>query len=295
MSNGITPVSPLGDSERILSQAPISRDRIVTKQSQSPASQLKTVQTLMIVDGTDVQQDVTRRDDIFSQFAKYTLERAQLVRVNSWEEFLNTLQKYESIDRLVIYSHSVPGTIGIAGEFKNLSTLAQEYKGKRLPRITGQIDFEGCDVGERSEEIVPFLRLFNAPLATAWNWFHVEAPLSITVTADDNEESVRSRLDRYKDLLLPNSPKPSVLAKKPGNYVLQTEWFREDINSEKLPSPPNPIDTEMRFRPRKNAKVRKITSDETEKLSEEYRNLPVMPLEHIFIRMLKEPRVEYSD
>ena len=77
--------------------------------------------------------------------------------------------------------------------------------------------------------------------------------------------------------------------------VRQTEWFREDINSEKLPLPPTPIDTVRSFRPRKNAKMRKITSDEAEKLSEEYGNLPTKPLEHIIIKMLKEPRVEYSE
>ena len=79
-----------------------------------------------------MQQGVRREDDIFSQFAKYSLEGAQLIRVNSWGEFLKILQKYESIDRLVIYTHSVPGTVGIAGDYRSLSTLAQEYKDKRL-------------------------------------------------------------------------------------------------------------------------------------------------------------------
>ncbi len=114
----ITPDTPLGDTERILTQAPISRDQKVTKQSTIPTGiKQKTVETLLIEDAAEVQgiqgQRVPHDQDIASQFPKYTREGAELERVNSWDEFLKALLKYETFDRLVLLFHRIPGSIAI--------------------------------------------------------------------------------------------------------------------------------------------------------------------------------------
>jgi hypothetical protein len=78
---------------------------------------------LLIVDGKDEQ--VKRAGELSNEYA---LRAKRVEEVNSWDELRIKLQKYGTIERLVLFVRGTPGSLAIGGVHKCLSTVAKEGK-----------------------------------------------------------------------------------------------------------------------------------------------------------------------
>jgi hypothetical protein len=287
MSNNekVTPETPLGDQDKILTLAAVLQGNKVVEGS-SPAPSKLTAETLFVADATNTDDqtilDITNNNSLINLLFK----GAKVEKINSWEELYSLLIKYSKIDRLVLYFHGTPGSLIIAHVNKSLDKAAQELKGKNLPEITRQLDLEGCEVAQDAGKIIPFARLFKAPRATAWNLFDVIKPLKLTIipneTVQDLENNVKYK--SYKYYFVKGTPSSTDLVKRPGEYTIIAEWFRRDPDREQEP-PSDPSQDRSNFVRRSDAKEKVITPEQASKLTYPPVIDRTVPLEHIIINM----------
>jgi hypothetical protein len=288
--NQITPQDALGDADRILAQAAVSRNGKVLKQPQqakpSKAEKLQTVGTLLITDAKD--KEVKKWGELY---ARYALKGAEVKYTNSWNELLMVLEKYETIRQLVLFMHGTPGSLVIGDVNRGLESIAAEWKDRRLPKVNDQIDFEACSVGEGADKVVEFARLFKAPRFTAWNHFHVIGEMRVDIPKNPDAESLKQlkqKLARLSTYFIPGTPSAEDLtSQRPSKHTLGVEWFREDLSREQLPELRNPPgDTDRKtFKPRRSAIEKKIKSDKARQYAEEFKKVPVHDLEHLIVEI----------
>ena len=287
--NQITPQDALGDADRILAQAAVSRNGKVLKQpqqaKQSKAEKLQTVGTLLITDAKD--KEVKKWGELY---ARYALKGAEVKYTNSWNELLMVLEKYENIRQLVLFVHGTPGSLGIGDVYRDLDSIATEWKDRRLPKVKDQIDFEACSVGEGADKVVEFAKLFKAPRFTAWNHFHIIGEMRVEIPKNADGTSLKQMLARVSAYFIPGTPSAEDLLarRRPSTHILGLEWFREDFSNQQLPELRNPPgDTDRKtFKPRSSANELKIKSDKARQYAEEFEKVPVHALEHLIVEIL---------
>lgn len=278
--NELIPDTPLGDHDRILTQAPISKSAEVTKGIQliKAVPKLKAVRSLLITSLEDKKKA--------SIYNKQVLKAGEVQTVNSWQEMAILLREYQSIDQLVLWFHGSPGALEIGSENKNLNQVSSLFTGQK-PKVK-EINFEACSVAEAPENLVPFARLFKASKVTAWNYFCISLLVELQIPKGVDVDFVENQLAPYKGYLLSGTPAYSELSKKPGKHFFLVEWFRKEDDNTPLPPPPKlgEIDNRnMTFKPRSAAKKRRIISDKVMKLREEYAKPGVLEFEHVIIEI----------
>gem|GEM_PF-2647582 len=216
---------------------------------------------------------------------RQTYKGAKLIIVNSWGELAEELQKYKTIQRLILCFHGGPGALKIGRQYEDLNEV-KKYFDKKIPFVK-QINFESCNVGRDPVLIIPFANLFKASKITAWNHFTVSIIQKVKVNKDINKTRTELELTmkRFKGYFAPGTPTIDELIKRPaGEYLLLVEWFRDDFNNTVLP-PPNPLGLDNRiykFKPRSSAKLRTIAPGMASTWKEKYQDV-IIPLEQIII------------
>jgi len=255
----------------------------------------KRAQILVI---TDAKDDVFKPSvpAYLEQFLKCEPNKC-LLAVDSWKDLVSKLGAYETIDQLIFLPHGIPGSLIIGGEAHSLTELAAFFKGIHTPKITKEIIFDTCSLGEKPLDIIPFARLLQAPKAIAWN-YHTYFKLSSVITKkNDDAKLLEEKLERYKGyILLP--PGTSItelvkdLLKKPGKHVFLLQWFRLELilgNDDTIEQAPAPGQLDNRskvIKRRSDAIPKQITSDEAKSLEEEYSKASVPPFNQVIITIV---------
>ena len=255
----------------------------------------KKAKTLMISEPVAFDSDTGKAEnEDMAIYARHALGGAEHRTADSWEKLLKVLLEYESVERLVLYFHGTPGAMIIGGDDRDLDAVATSlFAGQKLPKVTGELVFEGCSIAENAGKIVPFAKLFSAPKVTAWNHFHVNAVLEVRVKRGNTAKDVEKALADYADYLIPNSPNAAELARTSGTKKLVIEWFRIDYSEDPLP-PPDLLDSRSKtFKRRSTATDVKVTEAEAKGL----KVAPARSLERITVEISypAEPARESAD
>lgn len=263
-----------------------------TAKKKQPVPQLKKAATIMISDGTE--SDNFKK--FMGLFASHTvkIQSSSLLFVNSWEELVKKLQEYEHIEKLVLFTHGIPGGIGIGHEFEDLGVVANRFKGQPTPKIK-EIDFEGCNIGDFSEEsnvdgLVNFVDTFGTTKFSAWNKFHVDAPSDLIIPNGTTVQQIEGTLAKYKDYLIPGTPTPAEFLSKGGTQYFGLEWFRTDFNDEPLPDDAN---KRRNYKKRQQAQIQSIkgtVKEVNQKLKiqwKTYKDNPEPPFQKLVIEITR--------
>lgn len=109
------------------------------------------------------------------------------------------------------------------------------------------------------------------------------------MTAGTDVTALENLLAPWKNYLLENTPSPPQLINlNQDKYTLIAEWFRPFFTENSELPPPGVGDNHNRkdFFPRISAKNRSVKNeDDAKKLAEEYRKIPILPLNHIIINI----------
>jgi hypothetical protein len=221
----------------------------------------KTVDTLLVT---------IDYDELVKQFgiswAKQVLGCGKCIRyITTFDDLVSTLQEYDQVGHLVIATHASSGSLELRiknpkkGErsfaVKKLSEIIPMFNNK-APQVTTQLDIEGCVVATSPEELWDFAKFFQAPKATAYNYWKVLETLTLTIPRGSTVADVQAKLnDPYDDYLLQNTPLDEYVrsGKKEIQGVL-VEWFRREFDDTKLEK----VDSIQR---RKSFKHRKDATD----------------------------------
>jgi len=270
-----------------VAQATPSRDT-------APKAKRKTATDLLISDRT--YPDLARDSAVYAeQILRMKEEQRQTghLLVSSWEELANKLGEYDTIDHLVLMFHGAPGCVQVGNTLKGLSSVSSLFTEKR-PRVD-KIDLEGCCIGRAPDELVAFGQLLKAKTITAFNYYWCSFSSDpFPSTAD--VRTIEDTLKPYEGYLLPGTPSATTIASRKKEYRPIVEWFRlvdvRDKEGRPEPLPPRPAagDDSARketFKPRSEARARRINFTEAEKVAGEFKGpgMPYdfMPFERVII------------
>jgi len=146
----------------MVDQAPIVLSDFQMKES---SINLETAGALLITDADD--EKLQKFAPVYAN--GFGCEKQE--NVSSWDEFVELLKKYESIEKLVLLFHGSPGAVEIGSQNKDLSQGLTLFKDDdNIPKIS-EIFFEACVVAQGLDKLVPFAGFFHASKLSAWSWF----------------------------------------------------------------------------------------------------------------------------
>ncbi len=207
-------------------------------------------------------------DDDHKEFAtdylKYKLAMSSADRArdfaikNTWADIAAFLKLYDSIDKLVMFYHGVPGQIEVNHTFSSLSdrTVLSNFTAP-LPKI-GEINFEACNVGNNIASMVPFGKALGVGKMTAFTFFWVTSNKLVNVTGFTGAQIGAAFADDT-DYVLPYDWNDVV--KTPGDHKIWEEWFRKSFDATNLPPKGGPgLNPRFEFKKRVSATDRTVAA-----------------------------------
>ena len=199
----------------------------------------------------------THEDDVHRVmrfYADQTLPGARAVGVSGITNLVSTLQSYTSIGTLSLFTHGLPGGIGMvelspaakgsAGETSHPSNTVNTQIPDFLALFRGvfpvanEIRLEGCNVASGLEEMVSLKRAFNADRVSGYNMFHALG--HGTLWASHPDVVTQELYDAYvanlelggpvpADYYLPGATDLREMIGSTGSGLTVWEWFSENI------------------------------------------------------------------
>lgn len=278
--NQITSDDPLGDTDVILTQEPISRSDDVLEMAPSKklsSSNLKTADKLFLPDVGILREDAQAIKDKFNVsvsleevakvYTKYLFNGANYIIIKSWKHFVDVLSGYSNINQLIMSGHGSPGGMKYNDDDKNLNLIPDLFtkEKKKPPTINKRISLEGCDIALEPLPLVTFGQFFKAPEITAWTYLSHSICIPIVVTKDTTREKLEKDLKPYKPFLVKSTPNIDELLKTTRRIILLAQWFRYDSN----PTIPDPTLLGHNVYLREPLPVKRAKIDELEQVQRE--------------------------
>ena len=219
-------------TDRQATQTSVADKGSVTSQQNQKALNAKTKPTIN-------PQNID--DDILCKHAAETIlntfySGAKLVSIKNWDGIISTLSKYSQIDTLVFYTHSIPGSLLIAGNSPTLSVQAQKLTSSKV-LISNRIIFEGCSIMSDPISVAKLTLGITSDTTKIFGYtlFAIIQPLLVTLTGNGNVQQIKDIFDPHKIYLLPIKTSYEDLANTNKKVTFFKRWFRADYNETPVP------------------------------------------------------------
>lgn len=198
-----------------------------------------------------------------TDYARFKLQMSAADRAthfaikNTWPDIAAFIKLYDSIDKLVMFYHGVPGQIEVNKTFTKLSdnSVLSNFTGT-LPKI-GEINFEACNVGNRVADLVPFGKALSVSKITAFTFFWVTSNKIVTVERGNTGTQIGALFTDDAGYVLPYDW--NVIAATTGDRTIHEEWFRKNFDATPLPAKGGPgLSTRFEFKQRSSATGRTV-------------------------------------
>jgi hypothetical protein len=191
--------------------------------------------TLVIYDQLLKDGDAAKTKTHMDKFLPLVWPQATPSPVQGWDKFTAELQKYSSINTLIIIVHGNQGELSMYKDSstqvpKDCSQVAGLFS-KCAPEITGEIILDNCRTGANPKALVDLLDIFRAPKITSWNYFEI---LDFIDSVTPQNVGSITIPDIYLHAANANTP-ASIAAASSGSFSLLYQWFR-DIEDSTLPT-----------------------------------------------------------
>lgn len=153
----------------------------------------------------------------------------QGIPILKWTDVAREIAKYSRIKKLIIDSHGSPGEVDLTAEGSMaLKDIARAFSQDR-PRQIDELYFEGCNIGQRMDDVIDFGRFMNARLVAAWTKYRVLRRNKIQVEPGDNGKAISDRIkrefgDAWLYYVLPGTNFDH-LERTEADAIFWTEWF----------------------------------------------------------------------
>jgi hypothetical protein len=243
----------------------------------APGLGTRTASTLLLYDA----QISAGFSDAMRMYAAYNLGGAASSGFSGLDDLVAQVKEYASIDRLVLFTHGVDGMLGIADEEAQLFQMLFEESGGVMvdgdadppvvyltleniaslfsgvaPLVTGSLEIDGCNVANWPAQMETFRALFQAPVMTGWNFYHLVNPKQLNLTGYETADTITTMMNFSDIYLATGAPAPTGFAGKAGQYSTLYEWFREIMDT----SPPSLTADRKTFVPRTDADALELES-----------------------------------
>lgn len=204
---------------------------------------------------------------------------AKKVEVNSWKQLKTKICRYKRLATLILFAHGPDLEFG--GEIKGIGGKIVNKLFASCKTKIDKIEFEGCWVGEKPNEMAAFAQLFSAKSASGFTWASATAPIDIELPKGTSVKGVRSALKPYSRYLInPDYGSLAARAKRRDAKVrVWMHWFNPDADENQPPSGEDAM-LAKNYKPRSAADEVEVTASSAKKTS-----APVTPFQHVTVTL----------
>ncbi len=188
------------------------------------------------------------------------------------------LSKNTSIDTLVLFTHSIPGSL-LLGAVSTISANVDAALAKTGAQVSGRIVFEGCSIMKDPLDTCKMIKSIAMPKAVAvgFNYFSITQPITFDFRKISKAAAVAAEFKKFSnDYWLKKLPDPAtVLGKK---IVLGRRWFRDELDHTVAEQVQRGIASYTALSP-----VTVGTKAEAQKLKKKYDDSPVVAAEIVTV------------
>jgi len=162
---------------------------------------------------------------------------AKLISIKNWNNIISTLSKYSKIDTLIFYTHSIPGSLLIAGKSPTLNNQSKKLKSSKVV-ITNRIIFEGCSIMEDPLSVAELTSgiVGDRTKIFGYTLFAIIQPLKVRLTGNGDIQQIKDILSPHKIYLLPLKTSYEDLANTKKKVTFYKRWFRAEYNESPIPN-----------------------------------------------------------
>lgn len=160
------------------------------------------------------------------QLAKAYYAGAKVAGINSISEMAGQLSKYQLLEKLILFSHSIPGSL-IINSVSNTSSFVNNLLAKSKAKVSSQIIFEGCELMQDPIEACKMVVSVAGKDCSlkGYSYYTITQVVSFDFSQIQDDQVIKGQYKQFDNRYwLPGLPDPKLVHGKKIKHGRR--WFR---------------------------------------------------------------------